>query len=92
MRDREEGPGKKSASGNLPEAVKGEAADKAAKATGRARRTVEKAEVVVAAAEQNPETFAPMQAEMDRTGTVDGVFKRVKALQERAAYEERAIL
>jgi ParB/RepB/Spo0J family partition protein len=78
------------ASGNLPEPITGEARDKAAKATGRKRRTLEKAEAVVAAAEKDPETFGPMVEEMDRTDNVDGVFKRVKVIQERADYERRA--
>lgn len=42
-------------SGKLP---KGRAGDKAAKATGHARRTLEKAEAVVAAAEAEPERLA----------------------------------
>jgi N6-adenosine-specific RNA methylase IME4 len=65
-------------SGKLPEASKGNAADKAAKATGMARRTLEKAEAVVAAAEAEPEKFSKLLGDMDRTGRVNGVFKRLK--------------
>ena len=41
--------------GKLPTSSKGRAADKAAKATGMARRTLEKAEAIVDAAEAEPE-------------------------------------
>ena len=52
------------ASGNLPTATKGRAADKAAKATGMARRTLEKAEAIVDAAQAEPEKFSKLQAAM----------------------------
>jgi N6-adenosine-specific RNA methylase IME4 len=70
------------ASGKLPEASKGNAADKAAKAAGMARRTLEKAEAVVAAAEAEPEKFNKLVADMDRTGLVSGPFKRLKILRQ----------
>jgi N6-adenosine-specific RNA methylase IME4/ParB-like chromosome segregation protein Spo0J len=72
------------ASGKLPTATTGRAADKAARATGRARRTLEKAEAVVAAAEAEPERFGKLQADMDRTGCVDGPFKRLKVMRQAA--------
>src|SRR5262249_54983802 len=56
------------ASGNLPQASKGRAADKAAKATGMARRTLEKAEAIVDAAEAEPERDGKLKDDMDRTG------------------------
>jgi N6-adenosine-specific RNA methylase IME4 len=65
-------------SGNLPEALKGNAADKAAKATGMARRTLEKAEAIVAAAEAEPEKYGKLLADMDRTGRANGVYRRLK--------------
>jgi N6-adenosine-specific RNA methylase IME4 len=65
-------------SGKLPEASKGNAADKAAKATGMARRTLEKAEAVVDAAEAEPEKFGKLLDDMDRTGRVNGVYRRLK--------------
>jgi N6-adenosine-specific RNA methylase IME4 len=71
-------------SGKLPEASKGNAADKAAKATGMARRTLEKAEAVVAAAEAEPETFGRLLEDMDRTGRVDGPFKRLRVMKQAA--------
>jgi hypothetical protein len=54
-------------SGKLPQ---GRAGDKAAKATGMARRTLEKAEAVVAAAEAEPEKFGKLLADMDRTAAL----------------------
>jgi N6-adenosine-specific RNA methylase IME4/ParB-like chromosome segregation protein Spo0J len=62
-------------SGNLP---KGRAANKAAKATGMARRTLEKAEAIVDAAEAEPEKFGKLLADMDRTGRANGVYRRLK--------------
>jgi N6-adenosine-specific RNA methylase IME4 len=62
-------------SGKLP---KGRAADKAAKATGMARRTLEKAEAVVNAAETEPAKFGKLLADMDRTGRVNGVYRRLE--------------
>jgi ParB family chromosome partitioning protein len=62
-------------SGNLP---KGRAADKAAKATGMARRTLEKAEAIVDAAEAEPEKFGALLKKMDDTGRVNGVFRQFK--------------
>jgi hypothetical protein len=46
---------------NLPEASKG-------RATGMARRTLEKAEAIVDAAEAEPEKYGKLLADMDRTG------------------------
>src|SRR5262249_40158356 len=65
-------------SGKLPEASKGNAADKAARATGMARRTLEKAEAIVDAAEAEPEKFGKLLADMDRTGRANGVYRRLK--------------
>jgi N6-adenosine-specific RNA methylase IME4 len=66
------------ASGKLPQAMTGRAADKAAKATGMARRTLEKAEAIVDAAEAEPERFGKLLAKMDRTGRVNGCFRLLK--------------
>ena len=68
--------------GNCP--IKGRAADKAAKATGMARRTLEKAEAVVDAAEAEPEKFGKLLADMDRTGRVNGAYRRLKMTAGRA--------
>jgi ParB-like chromosome segregation protein Spo0J len=66
-------------SGNLP---KGRAADKATKATSMARRTLEKAEAIVDAAEAEPEKFGKLLAHMDRTGRVNGVYRRLRNKQQ----------
>jgi hypothetical protein len=66
------------ASGNLPQASTGRAADKAARATGMARRTLEKAEAIVDAAQAEPEKFGKLLADMDRTGRANGVYRRLK--------------
>jgi ParB-like chromosome segregation protein Spo0J len=81
------GRGKKNGtgSGKLPTPVRGRAADKAAKATGKARRTLDKAEAIVAAAEAAPDKFGKLLADMDRTGRVNGVFKRLRVAQQAEA-------
>jgi N6-adenosine-specific RNA methylase IME4 len=79
-RQREHGktaPGRKH-SGQVAHSVKGRAADKVAKATGMARRTLEKAEAIVAAAEAEPEKFGKLLEDMDRTGRANGVYRRLK--------------
>jgi N6-adenosine-specific RNA methylase IME4 len=70
--------------GNLPTCSKGRAADKAAAATGMTRRTLEKAEAVVDAAEAEPDKYGPLLAAMDRTGRVNGVYKRLKVEKQAA--------
>jgi N6-adenosine-specific RNA methylase IME4 len=65
--------------GNLP---KGRAADKTAQATGMARRTFEKAEAIVDAAEAEPEKFGKLLADMDRTGRANGVYRRLKIFKQ----------
>ncbi len=69
-------------------AEKGNASDQAAKFTGKSRRTIEKAEEVVAAAEKDPKRFGKLKAEMDRTGKVDGPFQRLKILQQTQALRD----
>jgi N6-adenosine-specific RNA methylase IME4 len=77
-RQREGGRAGGKASGNLPQASSGRAADKAAKATGMARRTLEKAEAIVDAAAAEPERFGPLLEQMDRTGRANGVYRQLK--------------
>jgi N6-adenosine-specific RNA methylase IME4 len=81
-RQREGGRSGGQGSGKLPEASKGNAADKAAKATGMARRTLEKAEAVVTAAEAEPERFGKLLADMDRTGRANAPFKRLNVMRQ----------
>src|SRR5262249_41385366 len=63
--------------GKLPKSSMGRAADKAAKATGMARRTLEKAEAIVDAATAEPEKFGKFKDDMDRSGRVNGVYRRL---------------
>jgi N6-adenosine-specific RNA methylase IME4 len=69
-------------SGKLPQGLVGKTRDKVAKSTGLGARTLEKAEAVVAAAEADPDTFGKLKDDMDRTGRVDGVFKRLKVMRQ----------
>jgi N6-adenosine-specific RNA methylase IME4 len=73
--------------GKLPTSSNGRAADNAAKATGISRRTLEKAEDVINAAEGDPKRFAPLVDEMDRTGKVDWVHQKLR----RAHHQARLI-
>jgi N6-adenosine-specific RNA methylase IME4/ParB-like chromosome segregation protein Spo0J len=73
------------ASGKLPTAITGRAADKAAKATGMTRRTLEKAEAIVGAAEAEPEKFGKLLEQMDDTGRVNGVYRRLKIAKQAEA-------
>jgi N6-adenosine-specific RNA methylase IME4 len=78
-------------SGKLPEREKGEAADRAARATGKKRRTLEKAETVIQAAEQEPERFGDLAEQLKEDGVrVEAVYRAMQQRQERASYEARA--
>lgn len=60
----------------------GRAADHVAKAVGKSRRTIDKAAAIVAAAEAEPEKYAKLKAAMDRTGKVNGPYRRLKVMQQ----------
>jgi N6-adenosine-specific RNA methylase IME4/ParB-like chromosome segregation protein Spo0J len=66
----------------------GRAGDKAAAFTGKSRRTLEKAEEIVKAAQAEPEKFGALKDAMDKSGRVDGPHKRLKNMQ--AAEQIRA--
>jgi N6-adenosine-specific RNA methylase IME4 len=66
----------------LPTSSMGRAADKAAAATGMARRTLEKAEAIVDAAEAEPEKYGKLLADMDRTNRAHGPYKRLRMLKQ----------
>jgi ParB-like nuclease domain/DNA methylase len=68
-------------SGNLPQGISGRAGDKVAKFTGYCRRTIDKAEEVVKAAETEPEKFGHVLAKMDKTGNVSGALKELRREQ-----------
>ena len=75
-------------SGKLPEASKGNASDKVAKAVGKKRRTLEKAEHIVEAAETNPQRYADLVERLEEDGArVDVIHRDLKQRQARAAYE-----
>jgi N6-adenosine-specific RNA methylase IME4 len=68
--------------GKLPTSSKGRTGDKIAKAAGIARRTLERAEAIVAAAETEPEKYGRLLDDMDRTGRVNGVYRRLRVAQQ----------
>jgi N6-adenosine-specific RNA methylase IME4 len=65
----------------------GEARDKVARLTGYGRETLRKIEAVVEAAEQNPQLFGDLQAEMDRSGKVNTAHKKLTVRKARRAIE-----
>jgi N6-adenosine-specific RNA methylase IME4 len=82
----------KTGSGKLPEAVKGQSRDKAAKATGKKARTLAKAEAVVDAAEKQPERFGDLLARLDEDDAkVETIYRELKQRQARAEYESQII-
>lgn len=64
-----------------PDPEKGRAIEKASAATGRSYKTVEKASAVVGAARKDPGKYGKLVEDMDRTGRVDGPFKRLQNMQ-----------
>jgi ParB/RepB/Spo0J family partition protein len=69
-------------SGKFPEGSKGQTRDKVAAALGQSGRTYEKAAEVVQAAEKEPERFGHLVEEMDRSGKVDGVYRKLRMVQD----------
>ena len=70
----------------------GKTSDIVAETVGMSGRTLVKARAVVEAAEADPETFGPVQEEMDRSGKVDPAYQQVKghahAQARRTAYDD----
>ena len=60
----------------------GRALDKIAKVAGISQITLTRAEVVVDAAEAEPERFGKFRADMDRTGRVNGPYRRLRNQQQ----------
>ena len=56
----------------------GKTRDKVGALAGISGRTIEKITAIVEAAEQDPERFEPLVADMDRTGRVNGVYRRLQ--------------
>lgn len=63
----------------------GNALDKIAAVVGKHRTTIAKAEAIVDAAEAEPERFGRLLADMDRTGRVNGAFRRLQNIKQAEA-------
>ena len=61
---------------------KGETRDKVAKAAGTGHTTMKKIREVCEAAEAEPEKYQPLVDEMNRTGRVAGVYKKLKVAKQ----------
>jgi ParB/RepB/Spo0J family partition protein len=72
---------------NLP---KGKTTEKVGAFVGVSSRQIEKAEKIVEAAEAEPEKYGKLLEDMDRTGRVDGPFKRLKVMKQAAAIRAEA--
>ncbi len=73
-----------------PEEAKAKTRDQVGAAVGVSGETYRKAKAVVDAAEAEPEKFAVLVKQMDRTGKVDGAFKQVAITKKREAAVEAA--
>jgi N6-adenosine-specific RNA methylase IME4 len=67
--------------GKFPEGSKGRAADKLGAFVHKDRKTIEKMAAVVAAAEADPARFGKLVEDMDRTGRVEGPYKRLRNIK-----------
>ena len=85
-------PGERVGGGNFPPPIeRAKTRDVVAQAVGGVSgRTYEKIKAVVEAAKAEPEKFAPVVAEMDRTGKVDRAFKVVKQVKQAEARAAKA--
>lgn len=79
------GKGKKSGAGKLPEAACGQTRDKIGALAGVSGKTVEKIVAVCEAAEEEPEKYGQLVADMDRTGKAHGACKRLKVMRQAEA-------
>ena len=64
---------------------KGRALDKIAQTVGKHRTTIAKAEAIVDAAEAEPEKFGKLAEDMDRSGRVNGPYRRLKNIRQAEA-------
>ena len=60
----------------------GQSRDKVASYVGVSSRTLEKAEAVVAAAEREPDRYVRLVEQMDRTGKVDGAYRKLRQFED----------
>lgn len=70
------------AGANLAPPMKGKVRDRVAAYTGVGRTTLRKAEEIVEAAERDPEKYLDLVSEMDRTGRIDGVYRKLKVSEQ----------
>jgi ParB/RepB/Spo0J family partition protein len=63
----------------------GNALDKIAAVVGKHRTTIAKAEAIVDAAEAEPERFGKLVEDMDRSGRVNGAFRRLRNIKQAEA-------
>ena len=68
----------------------GAARDKIARYLGVGRTTIERAEAVVEAAEEEPEEYGHLVEQMDRSGKVAGAFRRLTVLKQAKGLEAAA--
>jgi len=61
--------------------IPGQTRDKVGAFAGVSGRTVEKISVVMKAAEEEPEKYAKLVEEMDRTGKIDGAYKKFEHIR-----------
>jgi N6-adenosine-specific RNA methylase IME4 len=82
LRQREGGRRGGQACGKLPQASDpGRTRDRVGEAVGLSGRTYEKAKAVVEAAKVSPQRYGKLRDDMDRTGRVSGVYRRLKTLE-----------
>jgi ParB/RepB/Spo0J family partition protein len=70
---------------NFSEQAKSNALDKVAAVVGKHRTTIVKAEAIVDAAEAEPEKYGKLLEQMDNTGRVNGVYRRLKIFKQAEA-------
>ncbi len=63
-------------------ATHGDSRDRVARYLGVGRTTIERAEAVVEAAENHPEEYGHLVEQMDRSGKVSGVYRRLQVLKQ----------
>ena len=83
-KQRQKEAGHTKAPGKFPGA-RGAALDHVARAIGKDRKTIAKARGVRDAAKADPARFGKLAADMDRTGRVDGPFRRLKVARQAEA-------
>jgi N6-adenosine-specific RNA methylase IME4/ParB-like chromosome segregation protein Spo0J len=75
-------------SGKVSTSVGGRTRDRLGQALGVSGRTLDKAEEIVQAAEQEPEKFQSLLDVMNRTGRINGVHQRLKRIRQAEAIQK----